>query len=157
MPVQPIPDGYHTATPYLRCRGAEKAIEFYKKAFGAEEIVRMPGPDGKVMHAEIRIGDSMIMLGEENLTWHMPSPTSLGGSGSGVHLYVPDADAAFARAVAAGAKVAMPLENAFWGDRYGKLIDPFGHEWSIGTHVEDVPPEEMPRRAEEAMRKMGKP
>ena len=146
MAVQPSPDGYHTVTPYLRCRGANEALEFYKRAFGAEEVVRMPGPDGKLMHGEIRIGDSFIMLGEENLAWHMPSPTSLGGSGSGVHLYVPDADAAFARAVAAGAKVTMPLEDAFWGDRYGKLVDPFGHEWSIATHVEDVTPEQIRER-----------
>jgi uncharacterized glyoxalase superfamily protein PhnB len=146
--VKSIPDGYHTATPYLRVRGAAKAIEFYKKAFGAEETVRMPGPDGKtVMHAEMKIGDSVIMLGEESKEMNAPSPQSLGGNGSGVHLYVRDVDAFVAKAVAAGAKLAMPLADMFWGDRYGKLTDPFGHEWSVATHIEDPTPKEIDQRA----------
>ena len=146
--VKSVPDGYHTATPYLRVRGAAKAIEFYKKAFGAEETVRMPGPDGKtVMHAEMKIGDSVIMLGEESKEMNAPSPQSLGGSGSGVHLYVRDVDAFVARAVAAGAKLAMPLADMFWGDRYGKLTDQFGHEWSVATHNEDPTPQQIDERA----------
>jgi PhnB protein len=154
--AQAIPDGYRSLTPYLRCRDAAKAIEFYKKAFGAEEVMRMPGPDGKVMHAEMKFGDSMLMLGEECAEMKMHSPLSLGGSGSGLHIYVKDVDKSFERAVQAGCTVAMPLMNMFWGDRYGKLADPFGHEWSIATHVEDVPPEEMPKRAAEAMKQMCK-
>lgn len=147
--VKPIPDGYHTATIYLTIRGTDQAIEFYKKAFGAEELVRMPGPDGKsVMHAEIRIGDSMIMMGEE-----MPgaqgkclSPATLKGSTAGVMLYVADVDASFKRAVDAGATAVMPPQDMFWGDRFGSLVDPFGHQWSIATHKEDVAPEEMGKR-----------
>jgi len=146
--VKPIPDGYHTATPYLRVRGAAKAIEFYKKAFGAEEMVRMPSPDGKtIMHAELKIGDSPIMLGDEMKEMNALSPQSVGGSGGGVHLYVRDVDATVARAVAAGAKVTMPVADMFWGDRYGKLTDPFGHEWSVATHTEDLSPKEMDQRA----------
>jgi PhnB protein len=152
--AQPIPSGYHTITPYLRIRGAAQAIEFYKKAFGAEEVLRMAGPDGKVMHAEIKIGDSHIMLGDEFPSMGGLSPLSIGGTGSGLHLYVRDADAVFNRAVAAGAKVKMPLADMFWGDRYGQLMDPFGHEWSVGTHIEDVTPEEMMRRGQEAMKHM---
>jgi uncharacterized glyoxalase superfamily protein PhnB len=154
--AQAIPEGYRSLTPYLRCRDAAAAIDFYKKAFGAEETVRMPGPDGKVMHAELKIGDSMLMLGEENAQHKMHSPLSLGGSGSGLHIYVNDVDKAWERATKAGCQVAMPLQNMFWGDRYGKLVDPFGHEWSIGTHIEDVPPEEMPKRAAEAMKQFCK-
>ena len=154
--VQAIPDGYRSLTPYLRCRDAAAAMDFYKKAFGAEEIARMPGPSGKIMHGEMRIGDSMLMLGEENTQMKMHSPASLGGSATGLHIYVNDVDKAFARAVSAGCTVAMPLMNMFWGDRYGKLVDPFGHEWSIATHVEDVPPEEMPARAAEAMKQFCK-
>ena len=145
--VKPIPDGYHTLTPYLRVRDGVKAIEFYKRAFGAEEIMRMPGPDGKgVMHAELRIGDSPVMLGEEMKEWGALCPESLGGTGGGIHMYVPDVDAAMARAEAAGGKVTMPVADQFWGDRYGKLQDPFGHEWSLATHKEDPTPEEMDRR-----------
>ena len=150
--VKPIPDGFRSLTPYLRCRNVAAAIEFYKAAFGAEERFRLPAPDGSIMHAEIQIGDSIVMLGEECKDWNMPSPLSLGGTGSGLHIYVADVDQAWDRAVKAGAKVTMPLMNAFWGDRYGKLVDPFGHEWSLATHVEDVPPEDLPRRAAEAMK-----
>jgi uncharacterized glyoxalase superfamily protein PhnB len=150
--VQPIPAGFHTVTPYIVVKGADKAIEFYKRAFGAEETVRMPGPDGKIMHAEIRIGDSVMMLGEESPMGGCKSPQSVGGTTVGLHVYVKDVDKAFAKAVAAGAKVSMPVADMFWGDRYGKLSDPFGHEWSIGTHVEDLTPAEMAKRGAEAMK-----
>lgn len=149
--VKPIPDGYHTVTPYLIVKGAADALDFYKKAFGAEEIVRLPGPDGRVMHAEMRIGDSMVMLGEEALEVGFKSPQELGGSGVSIHLYVADADAAFARAVKAGAEVQMPLADMFWGDRHGRLSDPFGYVWAISTHKEDVPPEEMSARMAAAL------
>ena len=153
--VKPIPDGYHTLTPYLRVRDGAKAIEFYKRAFGAEEITRMAGPDGKgVMHAELRIGDSPVMLGEEMKEWGALCPESLGGTGSGIHMYVPAVDAAMARAEAAGGKVTMPVADQFWGDRYGKLKDPFGHEWSLATHKEDPTPEEMDRRMKEMFAQM---
>jgi PhnB protein len=155
--VKPIPDGYHTITPYIRCRKAEDAIEFYKKAFGAKEMHRMVGPDGGIAHAELQIGDSRMMLGEEMPKYNMPSPQSLGGTGGGLFIYVADADAAFARAVAAGATVLMPLANMFWGDRYGKLADPFGHEWAIGQHIEDLTEDEIKRRGEEEMKKMAQP
>lgn len=147
--VKPIPEGFRTVTPHMIISGAGKAIEFYKKAFGAEEIMRMPGPDGQsVMHAEIRIGDSAIMLADE-----FPgggcgaSPTTLKGSCVCIHLYVDNADALFNRAVAAGAKPTMPMTDMFWGDRYGKVTDPFGHEWSIATHQRDVTPEEIGQAA----------
>jgi len=153
--VRPIPEGYHTVTPYLRCREAAKAIEFYKAAFGAEEVFRMPGPGGTIMHAEVRIGDSFVMVSDEFPNWGAKGPQSYGGTTVGLNLYVADADAAFARATAAGATVMMPLTNQFWGDRYGKLQDPFGHEWSVSQHVEDVPPDEMERRAAEMMKQMG--
>ena len=155
--TKPIPNGYHTITPYLRVRGAADAIAFYKKAFGAEEVLRIPGPGGSIAHAEIRIGDSRLMLGEEMKEWKALSPQSLGGTASGLHLYVADADAAFARATAAGATVTMPLADMFWGDRYGKVSDPFGHEWSIGQHLEDLAPDEIARRGREAMAKMSPP
>ncbi len=141
--VEKIPAGMHTVTPYLICAGAADAIEFYRKAFGAVELYRLPGDDGQVMHASIRIGDSVIMLNDEMPKWGAFGPKSLKGSPVTIHLYVEDADASFAQAVKAGAKVTMPLEDAFWGDRYGKLEDPFGHQWSIATHVRDVTPEEM--------------
>jgi PhnB protein len=149
--VEPIPEGMHTVTPHLICAGAAEAIEFYKKAFGAVELSRVPGSDGKVMHASIRIGDSVIMLNDENPQWGALGPKSLPGSPVTIHLYVEDADAVFAQAVAAGAKATMPLDDTFWGDRYGKVEDPFGHQWSIGTHVRDVSPEEM----QKAMAEMG--
>ena len=155
--VAAIPKGYHTATPYLVIKGAAAALAFYAKAFGAKEKVRMDMPDGSVMHAEIQIGDSMVMLAEENAMWGTKSPLALGGNATHVMLYVKDADAFVARAVAAGASVAQPLANQFWGDRYGKVADPFGHLWSVATHIEDVPPKQMKKRADEAMKAMAKP
>jgi uncharacterized glyoxalase superfamily protein PhnB len=153
--VKPVPEGFHTITPHLVIKGAAKAIDFYKKAFGAVEVVRMPMPDGQtLMHAELKIGDSYLFLADEFPGMNR-SPQSLGGSGTTLHLYVEDADAVFNRAVAAGATVQMPLTDMFWGDRYGKLADPFGHEWSVATHKEDVPPEEMSKRAQAAMANMG--
>jgi uncharacterized glyoxalase superfamily protein PhnB len=136
--VKAIPEGYHSLTPFLSLKGADQAIEFYKKAFGAEERGRFAGPDGKIMHAEIKIGDSIVMLGEAM----MDAPSS-----GNVHLYVENADAAFERAVKAGATVKMPLADQFWGDRYGVVTDPFGQKWSIASHKEDVPMEEMRKRA----------
>ncbi|HZQ25455.1 MAG TPA: VOC family protein [Terriglobales bacterium] len=146
--VKPIPEGYHTATPYLTVNGAAKALDFYKRAFGAKELFRMPGPDGKVAHAEILIGNSHIMLADECGTGgeSSRSPESLKGSTSGIFLYVEDVDSAFAQALKAGAKETVPLQNMFWGDRFGRLVDPFGHPWMLATHVEDVSPAEMEER-----------
>jgi PhnB protein len=145
---KPIPDGYHTITPYLSIKGAGDAIAFYKKAFGAEELVRMPMPDGSVAHAELQIGDSRIMLADENTMSDAvtKSPRALGGTTSGLCLYVPDVDALFKRAVDAGAQTKRPVANQFYGDRTATIEDPFGHVWTIMTHVEDVSPEEMKRR-----------
>ena len=148
------PAGYHSVTPSLVVRGVAQAIEFYQRAFGAEVVSRMPGPDGSIMHAEIRIGDSIVMLGPESREWGTLSPLSTNGNPGSLHIYVPDADAAFARALEAGATVKMPLENAFWGDRYGKVADPFGHEWGIATRVREMTPEEMQRAAEAWMSQM---
>jgi PhnB protein len=157
MAVKYIPEGHHTLTPHLVIKGAAEAMEFYKKAFGAEEICRMPGPDGKsVMHGEMRIGSSMLYLADEFPEYGALSPKSLGGSGVTIHMYVPDVDATVDRAVKAGATVKMPIMDMFWGDRYGKVTDPFGHNWSIATHKEDVPMEEMGKRAAEAMKEMCK-
>jgi uncharacterized glyoxalase superfamily protein PhnB len=142
------PAGYHSVTPAIVVRDAAGAIDFYKRAFGAEEVSRMPGPDGKIMHAEIRIGDSLIMLGEENPQWGGLSPLSTKGIHGSLHIYVDDADASFDRALKAGAKVRYPLEDAFWGDRYGKVTDPFGHEWGIATRVKDLSPQEMQEAAD---------
>ncbi len=150
--VKPVPPGYHTVTPYLVVRDAAKSIDFYNRAFGAKEIGRMDGPDGKVAHAELQIGDSRIMLSEEMMA--NKSPQSLGGSAVAIFLYVDDVDAVFDQAVAAGAKSDMPPTDMFWGDRYGKLTDPFGHLWALATHIEDVAPEEMGKRAEAAMSQM---
>ena len=147
--VKPIPEGMHTVTPHLVCAGAAAAIEFYQKAFGATELSRVPGTDGKLMHASVRIGDSAVMLNEEMPEWGAFGPKSLKGSAVTIHLYVENADAVFEQAVAAGAKVTMPLADMFWGDRYGKVEDPFGHQWSIGTHVRDVSPEEMQKAMEQ--------
>ena len=147
--VKPIPDGMHSLTPHLRCAGAIDAIEFYKKAFNAVELSRLPGPNGKLMHAMLRIGDSPLMLTDEFPEWGALGPKSLKGSPVTVHVYVENVDAAVAQAVAAGAKITMPLADMFWGDRYCRLEDPFGHHWSIATHTRDVSPEEM----QEAMRK----
>ena len=149
------PAGYHNVTPALVVRDAPAAITFYKEAFGAEELNRMPGPDGKIMHAEIKIGDSIIMLGEENPEWGALSPLSTKGTPGSLHIYVDDADAVYSKALRAGAKTKMPLEDAFWGDRYGKVTDPFGHEWGIATHVRDVSREEMKKAADDWMQQMG--
>ncbi|HEY0971666.1 MAG TPA: VOC family protein [Gemmatimonadales bacterium] len=154
MATKHIPEGYHTITPSIIVRDAREAIEFYGRAFGAEAVTLMTDRNGAVMHAEIRIGDSILMMGEENEQWGMRSPLSLGGSPSSLHIYVEDADAVFARAVEAGAKVRYPMEDAFWGDRYGKITDPFGHEWGIATHVKDLSEEEIRRAGEEWMAKM---
>ena len=146
--VKPVPDGMHTVTPHLVCAGAADAIEFYKKVFNAVEMGRLPGPGGKLMHAWIRIGDSPVMLVDEFPERGSFGPKSLKGSPVTIHLYVEDADAAFQRAVAAGAKIKMPLADMFWGDRYGVLEDPFGHYWSVATHLRDVSPEEMQQAAQ---------
>ena len=145
-----IPDGMHSVTPHLICAGAAAAIDFYKQAFGATETSRLAGPDGKLMHASIQIGDSTVMLVDENPQWGALGPKALKGSSVTIHLYVADADALAARAVAAGAKIIMPMSDMFWGDRYGQVEDPFGHRWSIATHMRDVTPEEM----KQAMHKM---
>ena len=145
--AKPIPEGYHTATPYLIVRDAASAIEFYKRAFGATELMRMADPSGKVMHAEIRIGDSPIMLADEFPEMGARSPQSFGGSPVSILLYVEDVDALFSQAIAAGAKVQRPVKDQFYGDRSGGLTDPFGHVWYIATHKEDVSPEEMRKRA----------
>jgi uncharacterized glyoxalase superfamily protein PhnB len=149
--VNPIPEGMHTVTPHLICAGAAEAIEFYRKAFDAVELTRMPGPGGKVMHASMRIGDSVIMLNDENAEWGSFGAKHFKGSPVTIHLYVENADALFEQAVRAGATVTMPLADMFWGDRYGKVEDPFGHQWSIGTHVREVSAEEM----QKAMAEMG--
>jgi PhnB protein len=149
--VKPIPEGMHSVTPHLICAGAADAIEFYRKAFGAIETSRMPGPMGKLMHASIRIGDSTVMLVDEMPEWGSLGPKALKGSSVVIHLYVDDVDAFTAKAVAAGAKITMPVNDMFWGDRYGQLEDPFGHRWSVATHVRDVSPAEM----QEAMKNMG--
>ena len=133
MSTSGTPVGYHTVTPSLVVRGAAEAIDFYVRAFGAEELGWMAAPDGTIMHAEVRIGDSIVMLGEENEGWGMLSPHHTNGCASALHLYVPDADATFARALAAGATVRQPMADAFWGDRYGRVMDPFGHEWAVAT------------------------
>jgi PhnB protein len=144
--VAPVPPGYHTVTPHLVCRGAADAMAFYARAFGAKERARMTAPDGTVAHAEMRIGDSIIMLGEEMPEMGASAPPTVGGSPVNVFLYVKDVDTWFARAVAAGATPDMPPMNMFWGDRYAKLTDPFGHRWSMATHIEDVSVKEMGRR-----------
>lgn len=150
MAVAPVPPGYATVTPYLIVRGAGKAIDFYQRAFGAVELFRLDGPDGTIAHAEIRIGDSPVMLADGMSGYS--DPLTLGGSAVSFMVYVPDVDAAFARAIAAGATVQRPVADQFYGDRTGTLVDPFGHVWSLGTHVEDVSPEEMNRRMREMMK-----
>jgi PhnB protein len=151
MAVQPIPEGYHTATPYLAVDDAAKAIEYYKTAFGATERVRMNAPDGKIGHAEIQIGDSLIMLSDPFPESATIPPKELGGTTASVFLYVEDVDAVVQRAVDAGAIVKTEVEDQFWGDRCGTIEDPFGQVWSVATHVEDVPPEEIAERAKAAM------
>ncbi|HYC10816.1 MAG TPA: VOC family protein [Steroidobacteraceae bacterium] len=152
MTAKAIPDGYRTATPYLIVKGAADAIEFYKRAFGATEILRMADPQGRVGHAEIKIGDSVIMLADEHPAMGYRGPRSLGGSSVSILLYLEDVDSVFERALKAGAKAQRPVANQFYGDRSGTLEDPFGHVWTVATHVEDVAPEEMKRRAEAAMK-----
>jgi PhnB protein len=151
----PIPEGHHAVTPHLVLNDAAAAIEFYKNAFGAAEVMRMPGPDGKsVAHAELTIGDSFLFLADQWPGTSLGPPSQFGGTTVSIHLYVQDCDALFNRAVAAGAQVVMPPMNMFWGDRFAKLTDPFGHSWSIATHVEDVSPEDCARRADEAFKAM---
>jgi PhnB protein len=145
--VKPIPEGFHTATPYIICKAAADAIEFYKKAFGAVEVMRMAGPDGRIGHAEIKIGDSHIMLSDEHPEMSIYSPQHYGGSPVSVLLYVGNADATVSAAVAAGAKILRPLKDEFYGDRAGTIVDPFGHQWYIHTHIKDVSPEEMQNAA----------
>ena len=145
--TNPIPQGYHTVTPALTCRDAAKAIDFYKKAFGAQEVMRMPSPDGKISHAELKIGDSMIFVSDE-FPGMSAAPTPTNTPSCYFFLYVNDADSTYNQAVSAGAKASMPLEDMFWGDRFGKVTDPFGHQWGIATHVEDVSPEEIGKRAQ---------
>jgi uncharacterized glyoxalase superfamily protein PhnB len=146
MAVKAVPDGYHTLTPYLVCQGAADAITFYAAAFGADETVRMPGPGGTVMHAELRIGSSMLMLSDENPDRGALSPKTVGGSPVSIFIYTEDVDAVYARAVEAGAKGVAPPTDMFWGDRFAQLVDPFGHSWAIATHKEDVSAEEMEKR-----------
>jgi len=149
--VKPVPEGFHTVTPYLVQRDAKRAIEFYTKAFGAEIRKSMPGPDGRVMHAEIRIGDSAVFLSDEfpEMSPETRSPQSAGCVTGTIFLYVPDVDAVFKKAVEAGARVILPVSDAFWGDRFGKLVDPFGHHWGIATHKEDLTPQEIQKRQAE--------
>lgn len=151
--VKTIPEGYHSITPYLICKGAGEAIDFYKKAFGATEDMRMPKPDGAIAHAELSIGNSKVMLADEYPEMGYRSPQTLGGAGVSIMLYIDKVDEVFKRAIAAGAKELQAVTNQFYGDRSGTLQDPFGHVWTVATHVEDVPPEEMGRRAEEYMKK----
>jgi PhnB protein len=155
MPVQPIPEGYHSVTPYLIIKGAAQALDFYQRSFGARELFRMEKPGGGIGHAEIKIGDSPIMLADECPDMGYRGPQSLGGTAVSILLYVPDVDRLFAQAMAAGAKELRPVQNQFYGDRSGTLEDPFGHVWSIATHVEDVPPEELNRRREERLQQQG--
>jgi PhnB protein len=147
--VKPVPEGYPTVTPYLIVRGASEALAFYAKAFGAEETFRMPGPGGAVMHAEMMVGTSPVMLSDENPAMGARSPQDLGGTCASLFLYVEDVDAAFRRATGAGAVSLMEPADMFWGDRMCKVTDPYGHEWALASHVEDVPPEEMQKRMQE--------
>ncbi len=155
--VKAVPPGFHTLTPHLTVRDADKALEFYKNALGAEVLHVARMPDGKVMHAGLRLGDSMLMLNEEFPEYGGLSPLSVGGTGVTIHIYTEDVDAAFNRALSAGAEVKMPLMDQFWGDRYGIVADPFGHKWSLAAHVKDMSPEEMQRAQDEAMAKMPPP
>lgn len=145
--IKPVPAGYHTATPYLVIKDAAKAIEFYKEAFGATELTRLATPDGNVMHAEIKIGDSAIMLSDECPDYNALGPLTLGGTTVSIVLYVEDVDTVVNRTVASGATLVMPVADQFWGDRMGTVVDPFGHKWSVATHIEDVSPEEISARA----------
>ena len=151
MAVKPIPDGYHSVTPYLILHDATAALEFYKKAFGAVELLRMPAPGGRIGHAEIKIGDSPVMLADENLEINARSARTIGGSPISLMVYVPNVDAVVAQAVAAGGKLVRPVADQFYGDRTGGVDDPFGFHWYIATHVEDVPPDKLEKRAAKAM------
>ncbi len=155
MAVKPIPEGHHTVTPYLALDDASAAIEFYKQAFGATETMRMDAPGGKIGHAELEIGDSLIMLSDPFPQSTTRPPKELGGTTSGVFLYVEDVDSAFKRAIDAGATSSMEPTDMFWGDRFGSLIDPFGHNWSLATHKEDLTGEEIAERGKAAMAQMG--
>ncbi len=152
---KPIPDGYHTVTPYLIVDWASRAIDFYKQAFGAVERLRIPGPNGRVGHAELAIGDSTIMIADEYPDMGIKGPKSIGGSPVSLHLYVENVDAVIERAVAAGGTLQRPIANQFYGDRMGSIIDPFGHVWHVSTHIEDVPDDELRRRAEAAAKGNG--
>jgi PhnB protein len=154
MAVKPIPEGYHTLTPALDVDNAAEAIEFYKRAFGAKERLRMDAPDGRIAHAELEIGDSTLMVADPFPQASTRPPKELGGTSVNLFMYVEDVDTSFQRAVDAGATVTMPLDDMFWGDRFGTVTDPYGHTWSLATHVEDVSPEEMAKRSEEAMAAM---
>jgi PhnB protein len=154
MAVKPIPEGYHTVTPYLAVDDATKAIEFYKRAFGATEHVKMEGPPGKIAHAELKIGDSLIMFSDPMPQATTKPPKELGGTSSSIFLYVEDVDEVVKQAIDAGATVLQEVQDQFWGDRFGSVQDPFGHQWSVATHVEDVDPKEMERRGAEAMAAM---
>jgi PhnB protein len=154
MSVKPIPEGYHSVSPYITVQDSAKAIDFYKRAFGATEHSRMQGPDGRMVHAEIKIGDSMIMLADETPMNESKSPQSVGGTTVNLFLYVTDVDSVYNRAVSAGAKAVAQPQDMFWGDRYGKLTDPFGHSWSLATHKEDVSHDEMKKRSEAFFAKM---
>jgi PhnB protein len=155
MPVKPVPDGYHVVTPYLIISGAAKAIEFYQEAFGASEVMRLAGPDGRIGHAEIQIGDSRVMLADESLERNARSPQTLGGTPVSLMIYVADVDAVAARALTAGAKEVRPVQDQFYGDRSGTFCDPFGHVWTISTHREDVAPDELERRLAAMMKEHG--
>jgi PhnB protein len=146
--VRPIPEGHHTVTPHLAVNDATAAIEFYKRAFGAQELSRMTSPDGKIGHAELKIGDSIIFLADEFPQSPCRSPQSLGGTTATLNLYVPDVDKTFQQALTAGAQTTMPVADMFWGDRYGQLKDPFGHTWGVATHKEELTPQEVEQRAQ---------
>jgi PhnB protein len=155
MTTQPIPEGYHTLTTYLTIENAAEAIDYYKDVFGAKERIRMEAPDGKIGHAELEIGDSLLMLSDAFPGATSRPPTELGGTTAGAFMYVEDVDAVVKRAVESGATITMEIADQFWGDRFGSITDPFGHSWSIATHVEDVPPDEIAERAKAAMAEMG--
>jgi len=152
--VSPVPAGYGTVTPYLVCRNAAGAINYYKKAFGAKERARMLSPDGSIGHAELQIGNSIVMLGDENPQMGQTSPETVGGTSSGLFIYVENVDQWYGKAIKAGAKSQMEPADMFWGDRYCKLVDPFGHQWSIATHIEDMTPKDMERRGKDFFAQM---
>ena len=155
MATKPIPEGYHTVSPYIAVEDAERAIEFYSRALGAKEVVRMDGPDGKIAHAELMIGDSHVMLSDPFPQASTRPPHELGGTSASMFVYVEDVDAVVKQAVEAGASLTMEVADQFWGDRFGAITDPFGHVWSVATHIEDVTPEEAAERGRAAMAEMG--